>query len=58
MPVFSCKVCGKKIYLKPGRKDYGTAKYCSKKCQYLGESKEKPVDNARDDKKNWRVPYR
>ena len=36
MPSASCKICEKKFYARPSFLKMGWAKFCSKKCQYLG----------------------
>ena len=33
-----CTVCGKRFYAKPSHKAKGWGKYCSKECQYKGQS--------------------
>ncbi len=37
MPWLNCKICRKKFYAKPKHIKLGWGKYCSKKCQYIGQ---------------------
>lgn len=37
MPVVSCTICQNKFYAKPNHLVRGWGKYCSKKCNYLGQ---------------------
>jgi len=38
MPRIQCTICSSEFYAKPSRIAKGWAKYCSKKCQYTGQS--------------------
>lgn len=39
MPYNTCTVCGQILYIKPVSIKKGWGKFCSKKCQYLGQRK-------------------
>lgn len=56
MPIVQCKICGKNFYIKPSQKKLGYGKYCSRKCQRIGQRKGKFVTCAICGKQVWKAP--
>ena len=54
MPIGSCQICRKKIYIKPSHVRRGWGKYCSKKCQAESQRTGKVLPCGVCGKKVWR----
>ncbi|MEK7211258.1 MAG: hypothetical protein AAB731_01360 [Patescibacteria group bacterium] len=56
MPWLDCKICDKSFYAKPRHIKIGWGKYCSKKCQYIGQKSGKKVKCATCGMALYRTP--
>jgi hypothetical protein len=55
MPYVDCKICSSKLYVKPFHQKKGWGKYCSKKCQNLGQKTGRTVLCKQCGKEVWRM---
>lgn len=56
MPHVECKICSSSFYAKPRHLKIGWGKYCSSKCQYIGQRTGMYFPCAICTKKIWRTP--
>lgn len=56
MPEKKCKICNANFYVKPSHLKLGYGKYCSRKCQFLGQKKGKLVYCHICRKETWKTP--
>ncbi|MFH0818385.1 MAG: hypothetical protein V1898_00080 [Patescibacteria group bacterium] len=56
MPQVKCKICQTEFYVKPCHQKMGYGKYCSRSCQYKGQTKGKYVFCYLCNKKTWKTP--
>ena len=56
MPTIICRICSKKSYIKPYHLKIGGGKYCSRKCQTIGQRRGKFINCYTCNKLAWKMP--